>query len=61
MILERGDCYSIKDLAINGQDLIAAGVKPGKEMGDILKHCLERVIEDPTLNTREKLFRINNL
>ena len=60
-ILERGDCYSIKDLAINGQDLINAGVKPGKEMGDILKHCLEVVIENPELNTREKLFGLNNL
>ena len=60
-ILERGDCYSIKDLAINGQDLINAGVKPGKEMGEILKGCLEAVIENPEVNTREKLFKLNNL
>ena len=60
-VLERGDCYCIKDLAINGQDLIAAGVKPGKEMGDILKGCLAVVIETPEFNTKEKLFSLNNL
>lgn len=58
VILTRGDCFRIKDLAINGQDLINAGVKPGKEMGAILKKCLDVVIENPEMNTLENLLTI---
>ncbi len=32
-ILASGDCLRMKDMAVNGGDLIAAGMKPGKEMG----------------------------
>ena len=35
-ILLREDCLSLKKLAVRGQDLIAAGLNPGKELGDIL-------------------------
>ena len=34
------------------------GIKPGKEMGDRLKRCLEAVIENPELNTKEKLLQL---
>lgn len=47
---------SIKDLAINGKDLIQAGVKPGPAMGDILQSLLEMVLEEPEKNTREVLL-----
>ena len=57
-ILEAGDCFRIKDLAINGGDLMAIGINPGKEMGDRLKRCLEAVIENPKLNTKEKLLQL---
>ena len=57
-IIARGDCFRIKDLAINGGDLINAGVKPGKEMGAILKKCLEVVIENPEMNTVENLLKM---
>lgn len=52
-----GDCLDLKHLAVNGQDLIRAGVKPGKEMGVILNHLLELVLEHPELNRREELLR----
>lgn len=52
----RGDCLSIGELAVKGADLIAAGVAPGKEMGIALNKCLQAVLVDPTLNTKEKLI-----
>ena len=55
-IIEAEECFSIKDLAINGKDLIALGVKPGKDIGIILNKLLEKVIEDPDLNNRESLI-----
>lgn len=57
-VLDAGDCFRIKDLAINGGDLMEIGIKPGKEMGDRLKRCLEAVIENPELNTKEKLLQL---
>lgn len=57
-VLDAGDCFRIKDLAINGGDLMAIGINPGKEMGDYLKRCLEAVIENPKLNTKEKLLHL---
>jgi putative nucleotidyltransferase with HDIG domain len=57
-ILAGQKAFSIKDLEISGNDLKEAGVRPGKEMGIILNELLETVIEDPELNTREKLLEI---
>ncbi len=31
------------------------GIRPGREIGEILERLLERVLDDPSLNTREKL------
>ncbi len=53
-----GEPVEIKDLAVTGSDLIAAGVKPGPEVGAALERMLERVLEDPSLNTKEKLLAL---
>jgi tRNA nucleotidyltransferase (CCA-adding enzyme) len=46
----------VTDLAINGQDVMRVlGVPPGREIGVILERLLELVLDDPSLNTREKL------
>jgi len=50
------DCITIKDLAINGKDLINVGINPGKHMGQILKFLLEEVLEDPNKNSKEYLI-----
>lgn len=55
-IAAAGQCVSLKDLAVTGSDLIQAGMKPGKEIGDKLKELLELVIEEPEQNTKEKLL-----
>ena len=57
-ILERGDCVSLKELAVTGRDLIEEGMKPGKEMGDVLNSLLSLVLEDPEMNDREKLLSL---
>ncbi len=57
-ILEKQECVSLKDLAISGSDLIADGMKPGKEIGYVLNSLLEKVIENPELNTRETLLEL---
>ena len=47
---------ALKDLAVKGDDLIAAGVRPGPEVGEALARLLDEVLEDPTRNTREYLL-----
>lgn len=49
-ILENGDCFQLKDLAVNGKDLIGIGIEQGKEIGEILKVLLGLVIEEPERN-----------
>lgn len=55
-IIRNQDCTSLKTLALNGSDLIANGIKPGKELGAILNEMLELVMEDETKNTRDVLL-----
>ncbi len=46
----------VTDLAINGKDVMRIlGIAPGREIGVILERLLERVLDDPSLNEREKL------
>ena len=53
---ERGTPHQLRDLAIDGSDLIAAGLSPGPELGRTLEELLSRVVDDPSLNTRERLL-----
>jgi hypothetical protein len=46
----------VTDLAIDGRDVMRIlGIAPGKEVGVILERLLERVLDDPALNTKETL------
>jgi len=47
---------ALKDLAVKGDDLIAAGVRPGPDVGEALARLLEEVLEDPARNTKEYLL-----
>lgn len=61
-VMEKQQCLTIKQLAVTGSDLIEAGMQPGKEIGSVLKQLLELVLEDPELNTKEKLLKqVHNL
>lgn len=57
-ILEKKDCVSLKSLVVNGKDLMEVGIKPGKHMGEILDQLLQKVLEEPELNTKEKLLEL---
>jgi tRNA nucleotidyltransferase (CCA-adding enzyme) len=51
-----GEPLSLKDLAVKGDDLIAAGVRPGPDVGETLARLLAEVLEDPTRNTKDYLL-----
>lgn len=51
-----GDCLDLKHLAVNGRDLMSAGVRPGKDMGEILNRMLQEVLERPENNQKEILM-----
>lgn len=57
-IMDREECISLKQLAVTGSDLIAAGMKPGREIGEMLKVMLELVLEEPERNTKEALMEL---
>ncbi|MDR1149294.1 MAG: HD domain-containing protein [Spirochaetaceae bacterium] len=56
--LAKSRALSLKDLAVNGNDLMRTGIPCGKRMGFILRRLLEAVLDDPELNTKEKLLEI---
>lgn len=51
-----GQCLTLKELAVNGSDLIALGIPQGQEIGQVLKALFEIVLEDPSKNTKEYLL-----
>ena len=55
-IREAEECVSLRTLAVNGRDLIAAGLQPGRELGDILKQLLDEVLETPEKNEKDYLI-----
>lgn len=55
-IREAEECVSLRTLAVNGKDLIAAGLQPGRELGDILKQLLDEVLENPEKNEKDYLI-----
>ncbi len=55
-ILDAGDCLALKDLAVTGKDLIEAGMKPGKEMGQVLQKLFDYVLDSPEKNTKGDLL-----
>ena len=50
------DPLTLKDLAVRGEDLITAGVRPGPDVGDMLQRLLGDVLEDPRRNSRDHLL-----
>lgn len=55
-IEQKGQALTVRELAVNGGDLIREGVQPGPHMGEILNHLLEMVLEEPANNNPKKLL-----
>lgn len=56
VIMNEHQCVSLKTLAVTGKDLIQAGYKPGREIGETLNRLLEEVLADPQKNQKEVLL-----
>jgi tRNA nucleotidyltransferase (CCA-adding enzyme) len=56
-VLRSGECFSIRHLAVDGDDLLALGLR-GRALGDMLQFLLDYVIAFPANNTREILLNL---
>ena len=54
-VIEENQCFSLKDLAVGGRDLISLGLK-GKDIGTALDELLKAVIEEKCNNDKESLM-----
>ncbi len=58
-VLEQKPPLSVRDLAVDGYDVMnVLGIPPGPDVGKALGKLLAAVIDDPTLNEREKLLEM---
>ncbi|MCI9656431.1 MAG: HD domain-containing protein [Lawsonibacter sp.] len=57
-IIAQDQCFTLKDLAVNGRDVIAAGITPGPEVGQMLNGLLESVVNGDIQNERDKLLQL---
>lgn len=55
-ILDNEACFSLSSLAVNGNDLLEMGIPAGKEVGEMLQHLLQIVIDGKCENARDKLL-----
>lgn len=59
--LAKAPPLNLEDLAVNGRDLIAIGLKPGPHFSDILDGLMEKVLDDPGINSKERLLSLLEL
>ncbi len=57
-IMDKQQCLTLKDLKMDGKGLMQLGMKPGREMGEMLEYLLQCVLECPEQNTRETLSEL---
>ena len=57
-ILAERQCLTLKDLEVDGRDVIAAGVEPGPEVGRVLEGLLDRVLSGEIRNERRTLLTL---
>ncbi len=54
---ERAHPHRLADLAVDGNDLLGLGFKPGPALGHVLRELLHEVVDDPSANNRAALLR----
>lgn len=57
-VLAENQCFSLRDLKVDGNDLIALGFPAGKELGETLRLLLNEVIDGKCPNERVALLRL---
>ena len=57
-ILREAHALRREDLAIGGRELLELGFERGPALGAALERLLQRVVDDPSLNTRERLLAL---
>ena len=57
-IMDKQQCLTIKELAISGKELMELGMKPGPQIGEVLKNLLDKVLDEPELNERDQLIKL---
>ena len=55
-LLAENPCVTMKDLAVNGRDLMSEGIVAGKQLGETLNWLLAEVLEERLPNDRETLL-----
>jgi tRNA nucleotidyltransferase (CCA-adding enzyme) len=60
-ILQENECFTLKDLAINGKDLIEQGIPQGRLIGEILETLLIMIIDGEIKNEKENLIHMSNI
>lgn len=59
--IDSGSAFTVGQLAVNGRDVMeATGIAPGPEVGRILEHLLDAVIDERVANDRDALLRLVN-
>ncbi len=57
-IVGQGQCFSLKELAVNGQDIMTLGVEKGPQVGELLDFLLNAVIDGSVSNDRKQLMEM---
>ena len=57
-VISSGECFSLRDLALNGDDLVKMGYAQGREIGETLGKLLNHVIDHPDDNIPEALIKL---
>ncbi|OHD57853.1 MAG: hypothetical protein A2014_11355 [Spirochaetes bacterium GWF1_49_6] len=58
-IMQKDNALKVTDLALDGYAIMESfKIKPGKIIGELLNHLLEKVLDNPELNTPEELLKI---
>ena len=57
-VLQEDECFSLKDLAVNGKDLMDVGYKAGRQLGVVLQGLLDCVIGEEVNNNKEELLEL---
>ena len=57
-IIAQKQCFSLKDLAVNGKDLIDAGIPQGAKIGALLKRLMDTVIDEKVENDKIALLEL---